>query len=52
MYEGQVKCIQGFLGNPEGKTPLGNPRHRLVNYVHVCVHVSVCVCMYIYITIT
>jgi hypothetical protein len=30
MYRGQERCIQGFGGGgaPDGKRPLGRPRHR------------------------
>jgi hypothetical protein len=28
MYGGEWRCIQGFVGKPEGKSPLGRPRHR------------------------
>jgi len=28
MYGGEERCIQGFGGKPEGKRPLGRPRHR------------------------
>jgi len=27
-YGGEERCIQGFVGKPEGKRPLGRPRHR------------------------
>jgi hypothetical protein len=26
MYRRQERCIQGFVGRPEGKRPLGRPR--------------------------
>jgi hypothetical protein len=25
---GEERCIQGLVGKPEGKRPLGRPRHR------------------------
>jgi hypothetical protein len=28
MYGGEERCIQGFVGKPEGKRPLGRPRRR------------------------
>jgi len=28
MYGGEQKCIWGFSGEPEGKRPLGRPKHR------------------------
>ena len=28
MYGGEGKCIWGFSGKPEGKSPLGRPKHR------------------------
>ena len=28
MYGGEERCIQGFGGKPEGKRPLGRPRHK------------------------
>ena len=27
-YEGEDRCIRGFVGKPEGKKPLGRPRRR------------------------
>ena len=27
-YGGEKRRIQGFVGEPEGKRPLGRPRHR------------------------
>jgi hypothetical protein len=28
MYGEEERCIQGLVGKPEGKRPLGRPRHR------------------------
>jgi len=28
IYGGEERCIQFFVGKPEGKRPLGRPRHR------------------------
>jgi len=28
VYGGEERCIQGLVGKPEGKRPLGRPRHR------------------------
>jgi hypothetical protein len=28
IYEKQARCIQDFSGEPEGRRPLGRPRHR------------------------
>jgi hypothetical protein len=28
MYWGEEKCVQDFVGKPEGERPLGRPRHR------------------------
>jgi hypothetical protein len=28
MHEREEKCIQGLVGKPEGKRPIGNPRYR------------------------
>jgi hypothetical protein len=25
---GEERCVQGFVGKPERKRPLGRPRHR------------------------
>jgi hypothetical protein len=27
-YEGEKRCIQGLVGKPEGKSPLGRPKGR------------------------
>ena len=27
-YGGEERCIQGLVGKPEGKRPLGRPRRR------------------------
>jgi len=27
MYGGEERCIHGFVGQPEGKRPLGRPMH-------------------------
>jgi len=27
-YGGHQRCVQGLVGKPEGKRPLGRPRHR------------------------
>jgi hypothetical protein len=29
------RCIKGFLGKPDGKTPRGRPRHRWEDYIKV-----------------
>ena len=29
-YRGQERHIQGLVGKPEGKRPLGRPKHRWV----------------------
>ena len=28
MYGGEERCIQGMVGKPEGKRPLGRQRYR------------------------
>jgi len=28
MYGGEERHVQGLVGKPEGKRPLGRPRHR------------------------
>jgi hypothetical protein len=28
MYGGEKMCIQGLVGKPEGRRPLGRPRRR------------------------
>jgi hypothetical protein len=28
MHEEEEKCIQGLVGKPEGKRPLGRPGHQ------------------------
>jgi hypothetical protein len=32
-YGGQERCIQGFDGEPDGKSPLGRPRRRWENNI-------------------
>jgi hypothetical protein len=27
LYRGEERCIQGLVGKPEGKRPLGRPKH-------------------------
>jgi hypothetical protein len=33
MYEGELRCIQGFGRKREGKRPLGRPRRRWENNI-------------------
>jgi hypothetical protein len=28
LHRRREECVQGFMGKPEGKRPLGRPRHR------------------------
>lgn len=34
-YGGEQKCMQGFVGNPEGKEPLGRPKRRGDNVIKI-----------------
>jgi hypothetical protein len=34
-YGGQQKCLQGLVRKPEGKRPLGRPRHRWENKIKI-----------------
>jgi hypothetical protein len=34
-YGGEEKCMQGFVGNPEGKRPLGRPNRRRDNGIKI-----------------
>jgi hypothetical protein len=38
-------CIQGFGGEPEGKRPLGRPRHRWEDNMKVDLQEGECVVM-------
>jgi len=35
MYGGEQKCMLGFVGNPEGKRPLGRPKRRRENGIKI-----------------
>jgi hypothetical protein len=35
MYWGEEKCIQGSVGKPEGKVPLGRPKHSWVGNIKI-----------------
>jgi hypothetical protein len=36
IYGGEERCMQVFRGKPEGKRPLGRPRHRWEDTVKMC----------------
>jgi hypothetical protein len=45
---GEERRIQGFVGKPEGKRPLGRPRRRWKATIRMdlqCAYVCVCVCV-------
>jgi len=45
MYGGEKRCIQGFGGKPEGKRPLGRPRHRWEDNIKMDLQEVGCGCM-------
>jgi len=37
-YGGEETCIQGLVGKPKGKTPLGRPRRRWQENIKMNLH--------------
>jgi hypothetical protein len=42
MYDEEERCIQGLVGKPEGKRPLGRPRYRLEDNIKMNVQEVEC----------
>ena len=44
VYGGKERCIQGLVGKPEGKRPLGRPRRRWEDNIKIDLKWDVGVC--------